>query len=53
MEKVYISPQVEILRFLPLEKLANELEQLDEEMSYTEPVPDVTIPGNKVPGWGN
>ena len=25
MEKVYISPRVEILRFLPLEKLANEL----------------------------
>ncbi len=53
MKQLYISPELEILLFLPAERLANDIEWQNDEVSSTEPVPDVTIPGSQIPGWGN
>lgn len=54
MKKSYISPDVDVLLFLSLEQLATEPEQLNADgTSTSEPVPDVTIPGPQIPGWGN
>ena len=53
MNKFYIPPDVEVLLFLSREKLANEISLRNTELSDGETVPDVTVAGPQIPGWGN
>ena len=58
MNKFYISPEVEILFFLPAENMANGGDWYNgDQMRATElsdgEIVDATIPGSGIPGWGN
>ena len=50
MKQQYTSPEMEILMFLPAERLAYDI-RLQNEETAPEVVPDVTFDGNKIPGW--
>lgn len=56
MKKLYISPKLEIIRFVTFEKLAtdeeNDPQWQNGEGSTSETI-DATFPGSQVPGWGN
>lgn len=56
MKKLYISPELEILYFFPMENMANGngidwyngiVSEEDKEHV------DASLPGTQVPGWGN
>lgn len=58
MKKTYISPELEIWCFIPMENMAkgNGIDWYngDQVMPVAESEEiDATIPGSQIPGWGN
>ena len=55
MKKLYISPELEILYFVPMENMANNINWYNGELAEVDEFsnPDATIPGGQIPGWGN
>lgn len=58
MKKLYISPELEIWCFIPMENMANgngiDWYNGDQVMPVAESEEiDATIPGSQIPGWGN
>ena len=55
MNKFYISPDAEILYFVPMENVANDIDWYngDQVMPVAESEEiDATVPGGQIPGWG-
>ena len=58
LKKLYISPELEIWYFIPMENMANgngiDWYNGDQVMPVAESEEiDATIPGSQIPGWGN
>jgi len=54
LKRIYISPELEILYFIPMENMANSIDwyngDLVEEGAGSA---DATNPRGQIPGWGN
>ena len=54
MKKLYISPELEIWCFIPMENMANGIDWYNGDLvDPDEGSADATVPGGQIPGWGN
>lgn len=54
VKKLYISPVLEILYFIPMENVANSIDWYNGDLAETDDMSaDATIPGGQIPGWGS
>ena len=52
MKELYISPELEIIKFLAAQSIATGDPLVEGNGSDPEGIPDVTVPGSQIPGWG-
>ena len=52
VKELYSSPELEVILFLPAYRLANSDPLAEFDESDPEGIPDVTVPGSQIPGWG-
>lgn len=51
LKEMYISPDLEVVWFVSAQRLASD--PLWQNEGSQEEIPDVSVPGTQIPGWGN